>query len=381
MEPPSVKSPQAREQTARPPPAAHEKKPGDRPLIGQHKSDRVKCVECNLELKKKNLRMHLRRKHSDKLDTVSEERYLRSQCVDAKRGVFAVQKSFSGTATPVHVIKNTWSQTHRSECEVNQCNLNTDFACRSGLLPFECQHVRSLFFCPRANVPNVGLTEKTLGVMVQNHWFGEKRKNELLKKQEDAKLEDAPLSALVNVGGSQTKLHISVYEPSVSYYSRLGRVVVGYDAKKNTWHCPCTTSYKKACIHKAIGKWHLFETNRDLFKKVKSTEEQHSLTEGELSHSDNENDPNSDNSIERMLTYIMSHKRIPAELCKTLVANSRTSEFPKQLVPAEVTCKECVEQSVLCPPQLITCRARILTSCGIIEGMSQCIDPVAYLIP
>ena len=124
-----------------------------------------------LELKKKNVRTHIRRKHTDHLDNISENRYLRSQCVDVKRGIFAVEKSFHGPATPVHVIKNTWSQTQRSECEVDQCNLNADFAFRSGLLPFECHHIRSLCFCPRANVPNVALAEKELCVMVQNHWF------------------------------------------------------------------------------------------------------------------------------------------------------------------------------------------------------------------
>ncbi|KAJ4934534.1 hypothetical protein JOQ06_007327 [Pogonophryne albipinna] len=43
---------------------------------------------------------------------------------------------------------------------------------------------------------------------------------------------------------------------------------------------------------------------------------------------------------------------------------------PKHLVPAEVTCKECVEQSVLSDPQLITSKARILTCSGIVEGIS-----------
>lgn len=85
---------------------------------------------------------------------------------------------------------------------------------------------------------------------------------------------------------------------------------------------------------------------------------------------------NTDKSIDRMLKYIMSHKKtkqkkLPPELSKTLIANSREalSGFPKHLVPAEVTCKECAEQSLLCFPQVIISRSRvsILTSSGIAE--------------
>lgn len=123
------------------------------------------------------------------MNKITGDRYRRSQCVDAHRDIFAVEKSFSCNKTPVHVVKNTWSQTQRSDCDVDRCSLNEDFAFRSGILPFECHHILSLSFCAPVNEPNAILTEEELDVMMQNHWFGESCKKELLKKQEDAKME------------------------------------------------------------------------------------------------------------------------------------------------------------------------------------------------
>lgn len=35
--------------------------------------------------------------------------------------------------------------------------------------------------------------------------------------------------------------------------------------------CPCYKT-RQACIYKAIAKWHLFQSQRALFQKVKTTE-------------------------------------------------------------------------------------------------------------
>lgn len=78
---------------------------------------------------------------------------------------------------------------------------------------------------------------------------------------------------LLSVGGPYTKFHISVYEPKVSYYSRLGMVVAAYNSKQNGWHCPCSKA-RHSCLHKSVENWHLFATQRGLFKKVKSTEQE-----------------------------------------------------------------------------------------------------------
>lgn len=285
--------------------------------------------------------------------------------MDAKNGVFCVEKSFSGPSTPIHVIKNTWGPIQKIVCEVEMCNLNAEFASRSGLLPFECHHLQSLSFCPRASGAHAMLASKELDTMVESNWFGVERKKELLKRQEKAKEDGVPMSVLLTIGGPPTKEYISIYEPTVAYYSRLGRVVVAYDRKNNTWHCPCAGP-RKSCVHKAIAKWHLFETKNYLFKRVKSTEEEGPQ---EMDHT-NSYPPNA--CAERMVKYIKAHKKLPSVLPKTVFEESRDAKalqgFPKYLIPTEVTCTECEQQSLLSDPQLITSKAKIVTYTGIVEG-------------
>ncbi len=40
---------------------------------------------------------------------------------------------------------------------------------------------------------------------------------------------DVPLSVEVTVGGPPSKKFISIYEPKLSYHSRLGRIIAAYD--------------------------------------------------------------------------------------------------------------------------------------------------------
>lgn len=159
----------------------------------------------------------------------------------------------------------------------------------------------------------------------------------------------------------------------MSYYSRLGRVVTAYDSKQNSWHCPCSKA-RHSCLHKAIGKWHLFVTKRQLFRRVKTTEEgtlppQHT-TKQDTSEAKEENYPPSDKGVARMVNYVMANKKLPAELPQAVIEQSRDGKilnsFPKHLIPKEAKCKEC--DYVLCDPVLITARGRILTTTGVLEG-------------
>ncbi len=87
------------------------------------------------------------------------------------------------------MIKNTWGPNYRSACELDQCILNAEFAHNTGILPFECCHVKSLSFCKLVDNPNVALTENSLSQLVQQKWFGEARKAQLLKLQQEAILQ------------------------------------------------------------------------------------------------------------------------------------------------------------------------------------------------
>ncbi len=238
------------------------------PKCSAPKKRTVNCSQCDLTLLAKNLRTHIRRHHTEKENTITPERHFQSQCIDEKIGIFAVEKAFLGQATPIHVIKNTWGPNYRSACELDQCILNAEFAHNTGILPFECCHVKSLSFGKLVDNPNVALTENSLSQLVQQKWFGEARKAQLLKLQQEANTAETHLSFHVTVGGPSTKHFISVFEPTMSYYSRMGRVMVAYNKKKNNWHCPCARP-RQSCIHKATAKWHLFQIMPQIFKRVR----------------------------------------------------------------------------------------------------------------
>ncbi|KAG7479584.1 hypothetical protein JOB18_029428 [Solea senegalensis] len=84
------------------------------------------------------------------------------------------------------------------------------------------------------------------------------------KRQKEAEEAHAALCVLVEHDGSQDQICLSVHEPTISHFCSLGRVVVTYDNKKHTWHCPCV-KVNTSCPHKDIAKWHLLQTQKKLF--------------------------------------------------------------------------------------------------------------------
>ncbi|RXN23752.1 hypothetical protein ROHU_022580 [Labeo rohita] len=202
---------------------------------------------------------------------ITSQNHLKSQCVDYTNGVYAVAKSFSAPSTPIHVIKKTWGLEQRTTCELDACRINTEFAERSNIRSYECHHLRSLAYCPPAERDIPLLTEQALQTMVDDHWIGEDKKDRCLAWQREAIDAGVPLSCLVNICGPSHKKYISVLEPTISFYSRLGRVMVTYDTKTISWLCPCAKP-KQPCLHKYVAKWHLFEVDRELFRKTTSEE-------------------------------------------------------------------------------------------------------------
>ncbi|KAG9260614.1 hypothetical protein AMEX_G10618 [Astyanax mexicanus] len=332
------------------------------------------CIHCGIEINKRNLRVHLLRKHTDNKKDITAQHHLSCECVDATNGIFAVAKSFTGPNTPIHVIKKNWGMNQQTRCEMDLCRINSEFAQRSNLHPFECQHVKSLTYCPPAKIYSPTLEEDTLTEMVHDKWFGNDKKNLCLQRQREANNGRAPLSCQVTVGEPPSKRFISVFEPNISYYSRLGRVLVSFDTKRIEWHCPCAKS-RQSCIHKCIAKWHLFQTEQMLFRRVRIVEDdiQEVFTEGTEDVEEQQLDegpryPPEDAQLSRMVHYIFKNKKLPAVLPAD-VANAR-NVFPKHLVPLETICTECTENTLLSEPQLITSKATILTMTDVIEGIS-----------
>ncbi|XP_050959609.1 uncharacterized protein LOC127161002 [Labeo rohita] len=68
------------------------------------KQIREKCIHCGIKVNKKNLRLHIKRKHTDVKQMITSERHFLSQCIDSENGIFAVQKSFFGPSLPIQVL-------------------------------------------------------------------------------------------------------------------------------------------------------------------------------------------------------------------------------------------------------------------------------------
>lgn len=337
-----------------------------RPVIKQ------KCPICGKVMNKKNLKKHIDRKHTDTpSQDINSKFHLASQCIDRKNGVYTVRKVTSGHSIPLHVQYSTWGEQQKMYCESDECQVNMNVAQRSGLLSYQCIHIRSVSYCTSTAEP-VTLKESVLTEMVKARWFGEEKKRLCLAHQQLANNSCIPLSVETSVGSFPTKKLISVFEPKVSYYSRLGRVIVVYNKKLNSWHCPCAKE-RRSCLHKYIAKWHLFQTDRELFRTVFSTEElPHQKEQTHLEKSNVTDDhplyPPQDSGLKQMVEYILQKKKIPAVLPDNIRVTSPGKEYPKYLFPDEAICQRCPGVVPLSDPILITKRAKILTSWGIIEG-------------
>ncbi|KAI4830521.1 hypothetical protein KUCAC02_002149 [Chaenocephalus aceratus] len=314
------------------------------PIIPGRKMQRVhvepvlkkKCPICHVLMNTFFLKRHMERKHSAKQKDITASSHLPSECIDPEHGVYAVHKAFHGTSTLLHVQNKVWGENQHVSCENNECQVNLELAWRSGIKAYQCTHLKSITYGSSYASP-IELDEEILTEMVNNKWFGEDKKSLCLVRQNLAKCNHVPLSVYSKTGTPKTTKYVSVYEPTVSYYSRLGRVMVSYDTKKNLWHCPCART-KISCPHKYIAKWHLFQTHRELFWKVRSTEEVECLSAAaatEDEHSHDEADlgdvpypPKDVQKLKGMTQYILSHKKLPAVLPEHLRLPSVEVQYP-----------------------------------------------------
>ncbi|KAM9752062.1 uncharacterized protein ACNS7B_008700 isoform 2-T3 [Menidia menidia] len=323
--------------TSAPPSPAAFLVPSSAPPHKRRKKESVMCPHCAMTMNRRNVRLHIERKHKPKGVDITATKHLKSQAIDYKNGIFAVVKSFLGPNTPIHVVKRTWGKEQSTKCE------------------------------------NPSLTEDVLQEMVSEKWFGEDKKERCLKRQREATDAGTPLSCKLSICNPSTKRFISIYEPTVSYYSRLGRIMVTFDTKQISWHCPCARP-RQSCLHKYIAKWHLFQFERALFQRTQSVEEElvqnrfpTEVEGGEEEEEEGGHYPPEGDVLEKMVQYIYHHKRMPSVLDTNVVMSEN---FPRLYTPAETFCTECSEAALLGEPELITTKGRILTVTGVIEGIS-----------
>ena len=240
---------------------------------------------------------------------------------------------------------------------------------------FQCIHIKSLFYCPISSEKDVILNEEVLSDMVRRKWISDNTKNMCVARKQISEAEKSPLSKEIILGSENSKIHISVLEPHTAYYSRLGRVMVCYDKKSNTWHCPCSKA-RRSCPHKSVAKWHLNQTQPELFLKVRSTDSDVFDTfskEHDSQYGRNTEEkciyPPKGKELASLVLYLINKKRIPAVLSKNVSSHQSNGNFPKYLIPQETFCSVCPGRVPLSEPVIITQKAKIVTFTGIVEGM------------
>ncbi|TRY55970.1 hypothetical protein DNTS_018853, partial [Danionella cerebrum] len=231
----------------------------------KHKADAKKrapvmCPHCNLCLRSNNLKKHIERKHQTPTDPVST--VLSAQCVDKANGIYVVGKAIGDNSPPIHVAKKFWGSTHRIMCELDVCNSRVEKAQKNELLARQCLHLNAVDFCQEV-APNEELSEVVLNYLVDHKGVDPSMKSQCLEQQNKAKSEGVTLASVVTLNECSNTYFISVFEPEVSHFCKMGRVLVCYDANDKKWACPCKV--RKSCLHKNIAQWCLFQMKRELF--------------------------------------------------------------------------------------------------------------------
>lgn len=309
----------------------------------------VRCSHCSLRLYKKNLSAHMKRKHGG-LKDITAASHLKNVCVDETRGIFAVQRVAHGFSVPIHVQRKTWGSHHQIKCGVEECHKYQRLAKQNGLIYSLCEHIRSLDYCSKSACEDF-LHSEVLEELVSLHIVEESTMQTCKLRQKAAEKDHAPFSVLVDLGGSTHQLCLSVHEPKLRSFSSFGRVIVTYNLKKQTRHCSCTSPHK-TCPHKSIGKWHIFQTKKDLLPA--------STQETFQSHAS----PAS-TKLERTVRYIYAEKKIPATLPGAATSPRALTDYPACLIPTEEICKLCPGHPGLEEGCLITDKAAIVSMNGV----------------
>lgn len=335
------------------------------------------CPICNILINTKNLKNHIKRKHTNKREGTKSSQHPQSECIDSENGIYMVQKAFYGNHSPLHVQSHVQGETQHVFCESTACQDRMEMAWKDGLTSFLCIHLESLAYSTNyASSPL--LQEETLTEMVKKKWFDEDMKKICLDFQKLAKDNCVPLSVLSSIGTPKSNKYISIYEPCSSLYSSLGRVLVSYDTKQNSWHCSCTIP-KESCLHKYVAIWHLFETHGELFGNVQRTEELEHQSAVTMKDKENQYEPDlcdaaslldNEEKMKAMGKYMLKYKKLPAVLPEHLRLPAVEMKYLRHLIPEEIVCKVCPGNVPLSDPVLITNKAKILSTSCIFEGVS-----------
>lgn len=277
-------------------------------------------------LYKKNLKVHNQRKHGGPKDITAAHHH-KSILIDKSQGLYAVKKTSNASSLPVHVQKKTWGLQQVTACEVEECRQHPLRTSWGGLSDGLCDHLRSIDYCSKT-VTEEPLQPEVLHELLGNRFISESRAAVCKQRQQEAEEAHVPLCAMVDFYSSKTKFCFSVHEPTLFRYSTLGRVIVTYSVKYNTWHCPCSKA-GRSCPQVNVAKWLLYQSHRDLYRTAVPGSAAAPVTAHSAAHSHSA-------QIQRCVRY--KNKKIPVTLPEEVKSSRAMTDYPHQLIPTERTC-------------------------------------------
>ena len=230
-------------------------------------------------------------------------------------------------------------------------------------------HLQSVQYAEPYQQP-ITLTESSLHDLVQKvAWFKESKSRDCLSLKEKADHGGHPLIVPFprdeHNSTSDRFWYFSIFDGGIHYWSRFGRVIVGFDKHNVLWMFECCRG-KRSCIHKSVPKWFVYELEPSLLSEARETEEfDEAFPSDEVDDeaSDVTFSPNMSSTylptgtlLEEMVRYQRTSKRLPSSIPPQILTD--TASFPDNLIPCEEMCHLC--STPLEDPCEITNRAVVI---------------------
>ena len=351
------------------------------PEAGEEESKGT-CAECGKGYQNERaLQRHVREVHRKKREgAITASKYLTGVCVDFRKGIFMVRRSFSGVARPIHCQHSTYPEPSISgvtACELNECRGAAIVARLSGHPAFECVHLQSVQYALPYQQP-ISLKETSLNDVTGQKlaWFKQSRKKECLSLKQRAEQGGHPLIVQFPREASNTTSerfwYFSVFDGGVHYWSRFHRVIVGYDQHQNRWMCACSPA-KRPCVHKSVAKWFIYQIEPSLLSDVHEQD----FDDGSPSDEDSEEVPDDKSDSTKTSHYpptglildeMIRHQRVAKRVPPFVTPGNLTDDdpMPTHLIPVEEVCHIC--KTTLGDPREVSKRAMIVGLTKVYSG-------------
>ena len=320
--------------------------------------NRVKCLQCEMILLKKNYKVHMLRKHSERSNEFNDIKSHPGICVDTKNGIFLISKTLRGVRHPLHVQYKVSTNNQSLICTDSMCSSVNRMAGISNDTSYSCVHLKSAPFAEKF-LRQEDINDSILDAMVKTYnILSENRKNEIINLHEKAIQNSSSLIfkwKIDTLSESERYVFYSVYTGEKHYYSKLERVVVTHDIDTDKWLCRCSES-RINCIHRLIAKCYLQQTQmKDNFTIITSDTKEDTYSSREPN---NKSRPaiSDTKTIENYAEYL-SKKEIPVEIPQE-VLRIDTSTIT-EIIPSETECHLCNSQTLLL--QLVNNNAEMIT--------------------